>query len=161
MSLLDSAGGDCCILRFTKTRKVVSESFPSLILSLCVYVAVFNLRKKERFHELASRRGVSENGHLCSIVLGEQNSLFSRAEYSSAFFPEKNGGRQLSTHLVLFKNLFPFSKIEGCVCLFALWLGSRPTLGKRWVKHLGVVESFSLNKSPMLLSCHEILLWET
>lgn len=93
-------------------------------------MAVFNLRKKERFHELTSRIGVSENGDLCSIVSGEQNSLFSRAECPSAFFPDKNGGWQLSTHLVLFEDLFPSSKIEGCVFVCSL-AGINASRGKK------------------------------
>lgn len=78
------------------------------------------LRRKEHFHELTSRRGVLESG--CHCYWG--------AEWPAASprtFPRgKSGLAVVSTPGSLQGSFFPSSKIKGCVCLFALRLGSRP-----------------------------------
>ena len=113
------------------------------------------LRRKEHFLELPSRRGVPESG--CHCYWG--------AEWPAASphtFPRgKWGLAVVNTPGSLQGSFFPSSKIKGCVCLFALWLGSRPAPGIRWAEHQGGQKASAWTN---FLCCSaavlEILSWE-
>lgn len=77
----------------------VSPSHPLCGAGACVVVST--LRRKEHFHELQAEEVPLKVRLLYSL---EQNALL----HHPILCPEKNGGWQLLTHLVLFKDLVSF-----------------------------------------------------
>lgn len=102
---LGLAGGHCCLLRFEKIGKVVSNSF-CLLFCAGIYVVMLLIQgEKEHFHNLQAEKLFVKVSSLGSIVLGAH--LFCRMTYLSTLcFAQRRTGSRSCQHMWLALRIF-------------------------------------------------------